>query len=539
MRILIIEDSSASRLLMSRMLKSIIPNAQICFANNGQNALVSISSENDYDLIVLDLGLPDIGGLQIIKLCKDMNVSSPIVTISDESNQDALKKSIDLGAIDYLTKPLHKQQLIQFFKNYIDIRSGEEAKKVLVVDDEDSNRMLLKMRVEKRGYEVHEATNGFQALRMMQKNYYSCVLMDIRMPFMDGIEATIILRRDYKHLPIIFITAEPLEAVAENCYKAGGNLVLAKPFNKEELLSSIDEMIQSSIEKMESVFDKEISLTDNQNGKDSYKTMLLDNFLKFVPDSVISQNNLFNQMSLGLDREEVNSVLIIDIREFKNITNKMSSTQKFNFLNSYFEMVGSTINNFGGTVYQFVGNHMVCIFPLYKGEYSNNAVHAATSIQDQIIIYNRGRNRAGYEPIEINCGLSTGTLSFGVCGTSNRHEVAIFGSAIDVATQSQIKCKDYNIDIAITEDVYKCLNNKDSFLVRPIGFHELEGVEGETALYEVFSHNSPLIRQGKKDCLEYLKEIGEIGPSLPIDQLVDKFPTDPVLVKLKSNRFKS
>jgi len=536
MRILIIEDSTASRILMQKMLKTLIPNAIITEAVNGQNALVLISSDVKFDLIFLDICLPDINGLQILKIFKNLKLSCPVLTISAESNNDILQESVKLGAVNYLTKPLNKNQLLSHLKDHIQIKAETVRKKILVVDDEEANRQILKCWVNKHGYEIDEASNGFQAIRLTKKNYYSCILMDIRMPYMDGVEATDHIHKDFPYIPIIVVTAEHLAVVAENCYKAGADLVLSKPFKKDTLLASVDQLIEKSQENVKKVFDKDVLFTEETAISENNST-LHENFLKFVPSGFISQEDLNTPIQAGLHKVEECSVLTIDITHFNQLSKNLTSEQCFKFLNSYFEMVEPIINNFGGLVYQFSGNHIVCTFPLYKNKYTNNALQAATSIQDQIIIYNKGRERAGYEPISIGCGIATGPLSIGVCGSGSRHEIAVFGNVLDIATKSQIKCKEFEIDITLTSETYEKLDKKESFLIRPIGEHILEDINEKVSLFEVFSNNNPVIRQCKEDCMNYIRKSAKPGSTITIDELIVKFPDDPVLSKIKAKNY--
>jgi CheY-like chemotaxis protein len=143
-KILIVDDSSASRLMMSKIVKSILPKVEVVTAENGRTALLQIASGCLYDLIILDLGLPDIGGLKILDICKEIKISCPIVTISDESSQKSLKDSIELGASEYLTKPIMRAQFSYCLRKYVKIEEKIEKRKILIVDDEKINRLIFR-----------------------------------------------------------------------------------------------------------------------------------------------------------------------------------------------------------------------------------------------------------------------------------------------------------------------------------------------------------------------------------------------------------
>jgi len=532
MHVLIIEDSNTSRILLSKLLKSIIPNVETSLASNGKSALLLLASEIKFDLIILDLGLPDIGGLQVIELSKDLDLQCPVITISDESNQEALKKSIELGAVDYITKPLNRNQLIKVLKNHIAIKEDASDKKILIVEDDKCSRMILDKIAHKSAFKTELASNGFEAIRLVKKHYFSCILMDIRMPFMDGIEATQIIKRDFPDIPVIFITAEPVDQVYEQCIKVGGSLVLSKPINKKNLVSSIQNFVQKEQKEIQKRFQGSEVIKANSVDKSKFK--IFEDFLKFVPKSFIEHTDLNQHMKRGLSRVEDCSVVFIDIRNFTEMSEKMQSDECFNFLNSYFEMIEPIINSFGGTVYQFLGDGIVCTFPLYKGKFSNNAVHATISIQDHITIYNKGRLRAGYEAISIGCGVSTGTVALGICGSNSRYEVGVFGTTMNIAARIQGACRDFGIGITTTSKVYERLENKEDFLMRPIGKHKLKGIEDKVEIYEVFSHNDPIIRKHKTDSLNDIRKFNLENESFPVETLAKKYPSDPLWKKLKS-----
>ena len=530
LKILIVEDSSASRFLMSKIVRSILPNVELVTAENGRTALMQIASGSLYDLIILDLGLPDIGGLKILDICREIKIQSPIITISDESSQNILKKSIELGASEYLTKPIMRAQFYDCIIKYIKIEERVDNRRILIVDDEQMNRLILNRILSKAGYAYMEATNGFEAVKMVTENSFDCILMDIRMPFMDGIEASRKIHRDYPDIPIIVITAEPLELVKEREFDAGIDVYLGKPINKNELLEAIEIQISYREQKREAKFNS--TRIPNQK-QDKSNHAILEDFMKFVPRNFLGYDGLNKKIKRGLIEVVDCSVIFIDIRDFTTMTENMSAEQCFNFLNSYFELIEPIIQSFGGMVYQFLGDGIVCVFPLYRGKYTNNVVHAAISIQDQICIYNKGRIRAGYTEIRIGCGVSTGPLAMGVCGSNARYEVGAFGTTMNIAARCQSACRDFGIDITITSKTFKRLDNLEGFLIRPIGTHKLKGMKDKVPLYEVFSHNTPLLRKNKCDCLDLLSKYTDLDTDLPLDLLIKEFPNDPLWEKLK------
>ena len=122
--------------------------------------------------------------------------------------------------------------------------------KILIVDDEEYNRMLTRRILERWSVEVYEAVNGIEALEMLKERHYDLLLMDIRMPGIDGLRATQIIREEMKikeaDMPIIIFSAAPVKEEWHTYRSAGMNAFLQKPFTGEMLLSAINEVIGKS-----------------------------------------------------------------------------------------------------------------------------------------------------------------------------------------------------------------------------------------------------------------------------------------------------
>lgn len=111
--------------------------------------------------------------------------------------------------------------------------------KILVVDDEEETRLVLENILTKEGYAVLKAANGKEALELVQKDIPDLILLDIRMPFMDGYEVCKRLKENKKTetIPIIVITAYPEEK--EEALRLGGDDFISKPFEKIDLIVRI------------------------------------------------------------------------------------------------------------------------------------------------------------------------------------------------------------------------------------------------------------------------------------------------------------
>jgi CheY-like chemotaxis protein len=112
-----------------------------------------------------------------------------------------------------------------------------DKRDILVVDDDEINRMVVRLLMERRNYRVIEASSGPQALDIVKDETFDVVLMDLSMPGMDGLETTRRIRSDDlgSQLLVVALTAHTSQKEQQMCLEAGMNAVLRKPFDSEQV----------------------------------------------------------------------------------------------------------------------------------------------------------------------------------------------------------------------------------------------------------------------------------------------------------------
>uniref|UniRef100_UPI0037505932 DUF705 domain-containing protein n=1 Tax=Flavobacterium sp. TaxID=239 RepID=UPI0037505932 len=257
--LLIIEDNENSR----KAMKILIGNGDVkCFeAGSGKEAL-ELYEQNNIDCIILDIGLPDISGFELIHKLEEIKGHNmpPIIIytgkeLTKEENNLLQKyaESIIIKGIkseerllDETALFLHRtisnlpksKQII--INNLYDKEAIFHSKKILLVDDDMRNVFALSKILQERGMDVIKAENGKTALDMLEKNPdIDLVLMDIMMPEMDGYEAMKRIRAQikFRSLPVIALTAKAMKDDKQKCIDAGANDYITKPIDVERLLS--------------------------------------------------------------------------------------------------------------------------------------------------------------------------------------------------------------------------------------------------------------------------------------------------------------
>ncbi|MDP1726056.1 MAG: DUF705 domain-containing protein [Bacteroidota bacterium] len=257
--LLIVEDNANSR----KAMQILIGNGDVkCFeAASGKEAM-SLYKQNHIDCIILDIGLPDISGFDLIhklKEVKDDHIPPIIVytgkELSKEENNELQKyaESIIIKGVKseerlldetalFLHRtisnlPKSKQMMIN---SLYDKEILFHGKKILLVDDDSRNVFALSQVLIERRMEIIKAENGKIALEMLDAHPdIDLVLMDIMMPEMDGYEAMKRIRSQikYRNLPVIALTAKAMKDDKQKCIDAGANDYITKPIDVDRMLS--------------------------------------------------------------------------------------------------------------------------------------------------------------------------------------------------------------------------------------------------------------------------------------------------------------
>lgn len=122
----------------------------------------------------------------------------------------------------------------------------EETVKLLVVDDEDRIRRLLTMYLSREGYEIDEAVDGQEALDKALENEYACILLDLMLPEMDGLEVLEMLREKKKMTPVILLTAKGEESDRVAGFETGADDYIVKPFSPREVVLRVKALLRRS-----------------------------------------------------------------------------------------------------------------------------------------------------------------------------------------------------------------------------------------------------------------------------------------------------
>ncbi|MDO5116226.1 MAG: response regulator [Synergistaceae bacterium] len=235
------------------------------WVDSGKKAIARVrelwDKNNHFDMILIDWKMPDMDGIETARRIR--GIVGPDVTIIIITAYDwiSIEHEAKLAGVNMMvSKPLFKSSLVSAFNKALGEKETEKnespseydfsGKRVLVAEDHPLNTEIAVLLLEQKGFSVETAENGLRAMELFSKSpegYYDAILMDIRMPLMDGLTACSNIRhlsnKDAKTIPIIAMTANAFDEDIEKSKAMGMNAHLAKPIEPKRLYQTLYDFI--------------------------------------------------------------------------------------------------------------------------------------------------------------------------------------------------------------------------------------------------------------------------------------------------------
>lgn len=293
--------------------------------------------------------------------------------------------------------------------------------RLLVVDDNKVNRLLLARSLELQGHRVTSAENGRVALEALKRDDVDLVLLDIEMPEMDGIQFLERLVADprLRDVAVIVTSAhEGMDSVVR-CIELGADDYLSKPVDPVLL----EARIGASLEKKR--------LRDEQK-----------ELVRRFATPEVAQELQRSGFSLGGKRVDA-TVMFADIRGFTALSESQSPEETIELLNVWYTLMFDAIGGHGGVVTQMMGDGLMAVFgaPVPQPGHEASAVRAAQEMVGLVRLFAREREAAGKLPIAIGVGIASGAMVAGYAGTQARATYTCIGDAVNLASRLEAHTK--------------------------------------------------------------------------------------------------
>jgi CheY-like chemotaxis protein len=269
-KILIVDDNRHNIEILSHTLgKAGMKATGLTQPDDVVSTLLEALAKNDpFQLCILDIRMPEISGYEVAKQVRGL--SSPVAKIPllafSSSTSGRINRYRDFGFDAFLPKPARKREVLAIIEELFQKGSGEKEKTddiiipapesmlevavqpcLLLAEDNPINRKLAGFILNRAGYRYEIAENGKEAVEKFTRapDHFDLILMDVRMPVMDGIAAVKIIReRGFTRIPIVAMTAQSMKGDREKCLKAGMDDYISKPIRKASFLKVLKKYLK-------------------------------------------------------------------------------------------------------------------------------------------------------------------------------------------------------------------------------------------------------------------------------------------------------
>jgi signal transduction histidine kinase/DNA-binding response OmpR family regulator len=264
--VLVVDDNATNRQILDGFLRNW--GMKPTLVDGGRAAIQAMERARNngepFPLVLLDYQMPDVDGFEVAERIKHTPelAGTTIMMLSSVGQRGHAERCRELGISAYLVKPVGQSILLNSVLTVLARRGKTSEQKqsvsrstigatqrpmrVLLAEDNTINQLVAVGMLRKRGHSVVVACEGHEAVAAMEREQFDCILMDVQMPGMDGLEATAEIRKREmgtgRRVPIIALTAHAMQEDRERCMAAGMDDYLAKPFSAPDLVRVLESL---------------------------------------------------------------------------------------------------------------------------------------------------------------------------------------------------------------------------------------------------------------------------------------------------------
>ncbi len=382
------------------------------------------------------------------------------------------------------------------------LMSGRISGRILVVDDNENNCDLLMRKLGKLGYRVEAAFNGREAINRLGKSIFDLVLLDIRMPYMNGHEVLQNMKAHplWRHIPVIMISANHELEDAVACIEQGAVDCLSKPFNSVLLKARIQSCLENKHLHDQQVLylsqlaraNQQITSLNDRLGLDNIRLHELNEqlndeierrqkmeedlrrekskseelLLNILPELIAEQ--LKKRSGAIANRFDEVTILFADIANFTQLADHISALELVSLLNRIFSCFDRLTERYGLEKIKTIGDSYLVVggLPIPRADHAIAIANLALDMQQEIKKFYRWDG----EPFEMRIGINTGQVVAGVIGLK-KFIYDLWGDAVNVA--SRMESQGIIGEIQVSTPTYQLL--KEDYVFEPRGEISIKG----------------------------------------------------------------
>ncbi|MBI2061144.1 MAG: response regulator [Nitrospirae bacterium] len=368
------------------------------------------------DLVITDIEMPKMTGYQLCQKIKTETTLEfmPVIICSSLSGGIDVEKGFEAGANDYLTKPLDKAELLDLVRRYFESMKLRGRERILVVDDADLIRGMVRIGLAQQGFTVDIARDGREGYEKCLSFKPDVLVTDFNMPGMDGLELAARLKEkeETKAISVVMMTARDSKAELSRATRAGLAGFITKPFQVDKLLVIVERLLAER---------------RLQREKEAMKHYLSEAALKQA-EEVAAQKS--SPMALRADEKKL-TILFSDICGFTPTCERLKPREVVDLLNDYFDLLTKILREHDAIVDKFIGDAIMAVFE-ESSEASGalRAVRSGFTMQAALQDFNKGRAT----PFNMRVGINTGVVIQGDIGSRFlRRDFTVIGDNVNLA----------------------------------------------------------------------------------------------------------
>jgi PAS domain S-box-containing protein len=513
-KILVVDDEPSFKSMINQKFKNKIrkKDLEFIFVSNGLIALEKLQAEPDIDIILTDITIPEIDGIKLLSTLYEINHPTlKTVIISASSDLAIVRKAMNLGAFDLLTKPIDLEDLentVNKTLNYVQ-RLKDDLKQEHLIEAaqksyESEKRLEKFLETLPVGVFVVDADGKpFYTNQTAQNIFGKGIIAETTPEKIPEIYQLYLARTEefypYEKQPIFeALKGEnarvdnmeirqgekiiPVEVSASPIFDDSGKLIYAIA-----TFQDITERKKAEVERIEFTQQLELKNTELSKLNQSYSRFLPKQFLRFLGHESIVE------VSLGESVQKEMSILFSDIRSFTTLSETMTLAENFKFINSYLSRMEPLITTNYGFIDKYIGDAIMALF----GRCPDDAVKAALGMLLELNKYNIIRKKNNKLPIKIGIGINTGSLMLGTVGGINRMDTTVISDSVNLASRLQDLTKVYGASLIISQHTFFALKDYRKYNYRFLGQVKVQGKKDVVSLFEFFDADPPEIIEFK------------------------------------------
>ncbi len=324
--------------------------------------------------------------------------------------------------------------------------------KILVIDDQPYDTLLISTYLREEGFQVITANSGIEALDYVRTQSPNIVLSDVIMPGMNGFEVcqTIKARKQSVLTPVVLVTSLEGQEDRIKGLQAGADEFLSKPINREELMARVRSLLRYQHARAQL--------------EDAHKEQLRDMFKRYISpkwvDEILENPEKAEILADQQNRQEA-VILFADLRGFTSMSEKLRPKQVVALLNEFFTMLTDVGYHYDGTIFNMAGDCLLIGFgvPFFQNDAALRAIYAATEmLQEFRYLYTSWREVYDVQ-VGLGIGINKGEIIIGNVGSPTYMNYTVIGDTVNVASRLVGVAK--RGEIILSDSVLKAISRMD------------------------------------------------------------------------------